>query len=90
MTPARAAEVLRSITYRKSEHVKTALLMGADALELLSWQLMALASVEIVDGVWYCEWKMESCQYSLIASGGSPVEALRNARAEWEKERGNK
>ncbi len=86
MTPARAAEVLRGDEWPDAEALE-AVQMGADALELLAWMLTVKASVEIVDGVWYCHWKMESCQYSLIESGESPAEALRRARAEWEKER---
>jgi hypothetical protein len=77
MTPARAAEVLRSIIYRKSGHVRTACKMGADALELLSW----LFDMDGNDIMRFHELERQWCQ------SGSLDSFLDYARAEWEKER---
>ena len=74
MTPARAAEVLRSVTYRKSGHVNTALLMGADALEFCEW-LLALDG----DGMMKL--------HDVMDRWNAEDSFLDYARTEWEKER---
>jgi hypothetical protein len=76
MTPARAAEVLRGGTMCEKDQL-TALLMGAEALELLSW----LFDMDGNDIMRFHKLERQWCQ------SGSLDSFLDYARAEWEKER---
>jgi len=88
MTPARAAEVLRGEVDAQitRNDMIIAEAMGAEALELLGWVELLGIKIYPSGNAWVAKRWTEDLN-TIHTHGATPLEAMRNARAEWEKER---
>lgn len=86
MTPERAAEVLRGDNDPSARDLAIAAKLGADALELLGWVERLGIKIYPSGQVWVAKRWTEDFD-TIHTHGATPIEAMRNARAKWEKER---